>query len=589
MLKHLRVLLPYLRRHIRAYVAGILCLAVTSGSQILIPQFLRRAIDAIAGGQVELRIVGILMVQMVGVALVIAVGRLGWRYFIHGASRRIEAELRERLFVKFVSLQPSYYHRNQIGDLMARSTNDMHAIRMACGMALVALFDGLFMTIAILAILFTQQPKISALAVIPLPFILTLTLFLGRFIRGMFARVQAGFSELSRQAQEIFSGVRVVKSFVKERFFLARFRDANDEYQLHNMRLVRVWGLFFPTVGFLAGVMTLVLLRVGGEAVILGGLSPGDFVATLSYLDMLVWPMLGAGWTVNMLQRGAASLGRVNEILSEEPEIRNPDRPVTVMPSTAISIRGLTFTYSDAKIPALKEVSIEIPEGTILGILGRTGSGKSTLLRLLPRLDNPPRGTVFIGGVDVLDYDLSTLRSAFGSVPQDTFLFSSSLRDNVAFAVDEPDEELIQHVAEISTITRDMETFPDGWETQVGERGITLSGGQKQRVAISRALAKTPRILVFDDALSAVDTETEEAILSKLLAESGGRTSIVVSHRVSTLATADRVAVFDGGSLVQYGTHGELIQQEGFYQEVALLQQLTEEQSGLSGRTPNGR
>jgi len=574
-MKELRTLLPYLKKYRWAYILGIVSLAVTSGSQILIPQFLRVAVDEISSGSLDLREIGRLMLGLVGVSLAIAGGRFGWRYFIQGSSRRIEAELRSQLFDKFLELQPSYYGRSQIGDLMARSTNDMNAIRMASGMALVALFDGLFMTIAILIILFSQQPRIAAIAIIPLPFITALTLFLGRFIRGMFKTVQEGFSELSRQTQEIFSGVRVVKSFVKERFFLQRFRDANEQYQTRNMRLVRVWGLFFPVVTFLAGLMTLILLRFGGEAVIMGDLSPGEFVATLSYLEMLIWPMLGAGFTVNLLQRGAASLGRVNEVLAEKPEITNPEHPVVEMPSTSISIRNLRFAYGDDEEPALDGIDLEVPQGSILGILGRTGSGKSTLLRLLPRLQNPPRGSVFVGGVDVLDYDLATLRRAFGAVPQDTFLFSASLRENIAFGVDEPDEAYIQHVADVSTISRDMKIFPQGWDTQVGERGITLSGGQKQRVAISRALAKDPRILVFDDALSAVDTETEELILNKLLTEREGRTSIIVSHRVSTLATADRIAVLEGGRLAQYGTHEQLLAEDGFYREIATLQQLS--------------
>lgn len=574
MLREFRTLLPYMRKHASSYIAGILCLALTSSSQILIPQFLRLAIDEVASGRFELRRIALLMAALVGVSLVIALGRLGWRYFIHGASRRIENELRERLFGKFLTLQPSFFQRNTIGDLMARSTNDMHAVRMACGMALVALFDGLFMTIAILTILFAQQPKLAGLAIIPLPFITALTLFLGRFIRGMFRRVQEGFAELSRQTQEIFSGVRVVKSFVKERFFLERFRQANAEYQSRNMRLVGVWGLFFPIVSFLAGIMTLILLRFGGEAVVLGQISPGDFVATLSYLEMLIWPMLGAGFTVNMLQRGAASLARVNAILDEEPEISSAPDGVRDLKRTDLSIRDLTFAYSDTEEPVLAAVSLDVPEGSILGILGRTGSGKSTLLRLLPRLLNPPRGTVFIGGVDILDYDLAALRSAFGFVPQDTFLFSTTLEENIAFGTDAPDGTLVGHVADISTISRDVQTFPDGWKTQVGERGITLSGGQKQRVAISRALAVDPRILVFDDALSAVDTETEELILGKLLREREGRTSIIVSHRVSTLASADRVAVIEHGRLVQYGTHSELLRQDGFYREIARLQQL---------------
>ncbi len=575
-MNELKTLLPYMRKYRLAYILGMLSLALTSGSQILIPQFLRLAVDTMVPGGFELSTIAMLMLQMIAVAVAIAIGRVGWRYFIHGASRRIESEIRQKLFDRFLSLQPSFYGRNQIGDLMARSTNDMNAIRMASSMGLVAFFEAVFPSIAILTILFLQQPRIAALIIIPLPFVTAITLFLGRFIRGMFRSVQEGFSEMSQQTQEIFSGVRVVKSFVKEQFFFRKFREANDAYQNRNMRLVRIWGLFFPAVSFLGSLMTLLLLRLGGEAVVLGTLSPGEFVATLSYLQMLIWPMLAAGFTVNLLQRGAASMGRVNEILDEEPEIKSPPEAVTQMPSTQIELRDLTFSYRGAESPSLENVSLTVPEGTILGILGRTGSGKSTLLRLLPRLENPPRGTVFIGGVDVLDYDLQTLRGAFGSVPQDTFLFSATLRDNIGFGVENPAEDLLQHVADVSTISRDMEIFPAGWETQVGERGITLSGGQKQRVSISRALAKNPRILVFDDALSAVDTETEELILNKLLREREHRTSIIVSHRVSTLATADRIAVFDRGRLAQLGTHSELLAEDGFYSEIATLQQLSE-------------
>jgi len=567
-----------MRERLWAYVAGIVCLAVTSGGQILIPQFLRLAVDNISAGSIDLEYVGTVMLQMVGVSVVIAAGRFGWRYFIHGASRRIEAQLRRRLFHHFTTLDATFYTDSQIGDLMARSTNDMNAIRMASGMALVALFDGLFMTVAILIILFAQQPRIAALSIIPLPLVTVLILFVGRFIRTLFTRVQEGFSTLSQHTQEIFSGIRVVKSFVKEPYFLNRFQNANQEYQERNLKLVRIWGFFFPLVTFLSGLTSLLLLRFGGEAVIFGSLSPGEFVATLSYLEMLIWPMLGAGFTVNMLQRGAASLGRINEILNTEPRIQEAPEPVPYVRDTSIELRGLSFGYGDTAV--LHDVSLQIPEGAILGILGRTGSGKSTLLKLLYRLYNPPPGTVYVGGVDVLAYKLAALRDTFGVVPQDTFLFSSTVSDNISYAVDGADPAMVRHVADVSTISRDVSTFPDGWETQIGERGITLSGGQKQRIAISRALGKQPRILVFDDALSAVDTETEEQILTELMGERRGSTSILVSHRVSTLSAADQIVVFDNGRIVQQGTHAELVEQDGFYREVFLLQELSQYEHG---------
>lgn len=578
MLKEYRTLLPYMKRYRWGYVAGIFMLLVTSGGQLLIPQFIRVSVDIIASGEIDLQELAVLMAGLVGVAVVIGIARFGWRYFIHGASRRIEKELRDRLFNHLLTLSSSFYGRNRIGDLMARATNDMNAIRMASGMALVALTDGIMMTIAILAILFIQNPGLALIVIIPMPFITFLVLGLGRLIGTRFRDVQEGFSVLSHQSQEALSGVRVIKSFVKNTYFLGRFRRVNDDYQDRNMRLVRIWGMFMPMVTFLSGITSLLLLRFGGESVVLEQISAGDFVATLSYLEMMIWPMLGMGFTVNLIQRGGASLARVNQILSEEPDIQSPENGVRPEIKGEISVRDLNYTYPDSEDPALEQISFDVPAGGILGILGRTGSGKSTLLKLMPRLLDPPRGTIFLDGFDVHDYDLQWLRSRFAIVAQDTFLFSQSVKDNIGFGMDHFNDERIQHVAEVSTIDRDIETFPLGWDTQVGERGITLSGGQKQRVSISRALATGREILVFDDALSAVDTETEERILNQLLEERGGKTSIIISHRVSTLKNADRIIVLERGRVIQQGTHEQLIADEdGFYAEIAALQRLEEE------------
>jgi ATP-binding cassette subfamily B protein len=340
------------------------------------------------------------------------------------------------------------------------------------------------------------------------------------------------------------------------------------------MRLVRLWGLFFPLVRFLAGVTTLILLRFGGAAILRGDLSAGEFVATLSYLEMLLWPMIGAGFTVNMIQRGGASLGRVNRVLEEEPEITDPAQPVPPPERRDIEVRSLTFAYGDDD-PVLRDLSFEVADGGVLGILGRTASGKTTLVNLMPRMLDTPSGAIYVGGTDITKIRVQDLRRMFAVVPQDTFLFSATIKENIAFAMDgKMDEELIQEVAEISTITRDMKLFPDGWETEVGERGITLSGGQKQRVAISRALASGSDILILDDALSAVDTETEEQILGSLLSFRKGKTTIIISHRVSTLQFADTILVLEDGRITQSGTHGELVKQEGFYSEIYELQRL---------------
>ncbi|TVQ39345.1 MAG: ABC transporter ATP-binding protein [Spirochaetaceae bacterium] len=575
-----RTLIPYAWRYRWYYLLGILCLVVTSGGQLFIPQFVRQAVDSMVEGSFTVGAIGTLMVTLIVVALVIAVGRFGWRYFIHGASRRIEAELRDRLFDHLLLLSPRYYAQARTGDIMARATNDMQSIRMATGIALVAFIDGVFMTLAILVILFSQNVALAAITIIPLPFITVMIIFAGRLVARLFREVQEGFSHLSERTQESIAGVRVIKSFVKESYFTRTFEQTNMEYRERNLRYIKLWGLFFPMVTFLSGLTTLLLLRYGGARVISGEISAGDFVATMSYLAMLAWPMLGAGFTVNVLARGAASLARINAILKEPPDIVSPVGAASRTDSLDLRVEQLTVIYPDAGKPALQDVSLELPAGRMLGILGRTGAGKSTLIKTMPRLVDPPSGTVFLGETDVRDYDLAWLRARFGIVPQDTFLFSATIRDNIAFGCDELDEDELLRVADISTISRDIGSFADGYKTVVGERGVTLSGGQKQRIAISRALASNPDILILDDALSAVDTESEEKILKAVLDYRGRKNTILISHRISALQYADAIVVLDGGRIVQYGSHSQLLQQtEGLYREIHDLQQLEQQRS----------
>lgn len=573
MLKEFRTLLPMVRRYRRAYILGVISLLVTSGAQLMIPQFVGRAIDHLSAQPIPFGEIGQLMGVMLATALVIAAGRLGWRFYIHGSSRRIEAELRETLYNHFLTLPPSYYSSVKTGDLMARATNDMNAVRMAVGMALVAFIDGLFMTVAIVAILISQNARLALFTVIPLPLITISLIVVGRRIGHLFKAVQEGFSRMSDQAQEVLSGIRVVKAFVKERYFLRRFADANDHYQLQNMRLVRIWGLFFPMVTFLSGLTLLMLLWFGGRELIAGAISTGEFVAGLSYLQMLIWPMMGAGFTVNMLQRGAASLARINEILDTAPEIASPANGRSHAAAPTLAITNLTFRYTADSSPTLSDISLRVGSGEMLGILGKTGSGKSTLASLIPRLIDPPPGTISLDGTDVREYELDTLRSTFGIVPQSTFLFSARIDDNIAFGNPDVDRTVVTEIGTIAALDTDIADFPDGWATIIGERGVTLSGGQRQRIAIARALLADPPILILDDALSAVDTRTEERILSGILARRAQKTTIIISNRVSTLQHAHHIIVLDGGRITDQGTHEALVATPGFYRDIFRLQQ----------------
>ncbi len=579
MIKEYKSLFPYIKKHIPNYIFGLLFLVLTDGGQLLIPMIVRDAINSIEYGAFALESIFSKMLFLLFVALLIAIGRFGWRFFLHGASRNIERELRGNLFTHLLSLSSKFYDNSKTGDIMSRATNDMNAIRMSTGFALVAFTDGIFMTLAILLILFSKYPSIALITIIPLPILTIIILFVGRLLGERFKRVQEGFSKISEHVQESLTGIRVIKAFVQEKPFLKKFKTINESYRERNMDLVKIWGFFFPIAIFIGGLTSLSLLRFGGEAVLLNKLTIGDFVAILSYLGMLIWPVMSAGFTVNIIQRGGASLSRLNSIFREEPNIKNPENPIIKVPSGNITVNSLDYLYPDTEAPILENISFSIPSGETLGILGRTGSGKTTLLNLIPRLLDPPEGTIQIGGNDIKQYDLNTLRSMFGIVSQNTFLFSASIRENISFGLTDSEDhfELIKKVSDISTITRDIEYFPERWDTEVGEKGITLSGGQKQRVSIARALAVKPEILIFDDALSNVDTETEEKILKQVLEFRKGKTNIIVSHRISTLEIADNIIVLEKGKITQQGKHKDLIIQPGLYSEIYNLQKVEKE------------
>lgn len=573
MFKHYKTLIPYLKEHWHRYLLGLLFLILTDAGQLLIPQFIRRGVNLMAGGAYLQSDILHIALWIGGVAVLIAIGRFGWRYFIQGASRRIELSLRDRYFEHLLTMDAAYFQKHKTGDFMALATNDMNAIRMATGMAFIAFVDGLFFTVTILAVLFAQYPRLTLYTIIPLPIITVLIIFTGPLVMKLFKNVQEGFSQMSDRAQESISGIRVIKSFVQEQHIHDQFEQDNQEYRIRNLRLVKLFGLFFPIVLFISGITQLILLLAGSIAVIEGPLELGDFTAYLQYLGMLIWPMMGAGFTINILQRGAASMERINEVLHARPAIQDPPEPVHPGPVPDIRIELSAFSYPDSPEPQLSGISLHIPAGTTLGILGRTGSGKSTLLRLLNRIENTPPASVFLGGEDITRLRLTDLRAHFAMVPQDTFLFSDSIARNILYGRGGTDPGgLAAEMADLSTISRDTTGFPEGLDTEIGERGITLSGGQKQRIAISRALALDAPILVFDDALSSVDTQTEEQILSRTLQRRQGRTNILVSHRISTLRHADLIIVMDQGRIIQQGTHQELLSREGFYAEIAAIQ-----------------
>jgi ATP-binding cassette subfamily B protein len=571
----LRLLYGRILRHKKAVGIGIIALIGVDGLQLLVPQIFQRVIDGLASGGASAGMLWKMGLLVVGVSIGMGICRFFWRYMVIGSSHRIARELRTEFYEHLQKLPPQYYDRTKVGDVMAHATNDITAVRMATGMATIASFDAVFLSMASIVIMLLMNWKLTLMALIPLPVIALIMLRFGALIHTRFEAVQHAFSMLTEKAQESLSGIRVVKAYGDERSEEGYFSERADTCVDENVKLARVWGMFQPMIGALAMTGMAILLGAGGRMVVRGSVSLGEFVAFTNYLMMLIWPMVAIGWVVNLLQRGAASMGRLMKIMRTAPEIA--DGPVGAAPPPAVEFRDLTFSYPGTDAEVLRNLSFTLREGSTLGVVGRTGSGKTTLVELLMRLYDPPPGSVFVGGEDVRDLKLSTIRGMFGYVPQETFLFAMSISDNIAFGVDGMDDGRVRELAGIVDIEREVSEFPDGFDTMVGERGVTLSGGQKQRIAIARALAVEPEILVLDDALSSVDTETEAAILDRLRTEMRDLTCLVISHRISTVKGADLIVVLDDGKVAESGTHEELLALEGYYAELHAMQQLEEE------------
>jgi ATP-binding cassette subfamily B multidrug efflux pump len=581
-------LLPFLLRYKRAFLTGLTCVVVTTAIQLLSPWVLKHAIDDLNAGVTRAKLAmyaGLLL----AIAIVGGLFRFLMRRILIGASRDIEYDVRNAFFARLQQMPLAYYQARRTGDLMSRATNDLNAVRMMIGPAIMYSANTILVFIVAIILMATIDGRLTLIALLPLPLVTISVKYFGHAIHTRFEAIQAQLADLSAVVQEALSGVRVVRAYNQEGHELARFRAANDEYVRRNRVLIRLQGLFYPSMTLFLGFGSLLVLWVGSREAISGRISLGEFVAFNAYLVMLSWPMIAFGWVTNILQRGMASWKRMLDVLDSMPEI--DDRSVTpeglaLEIRGAIELRHLSFTYSSSTHPALDDISLRIEAGETAAFIGATGSGKSTLMNLLARLHDPPQGTVFVDGVDVRAIPLAKLRGAIGFVPQEPFLFSDTIAENIMFGVDPqatPDVHgpalaaRFQDAAAVSRLDKDLESFPKGYDTLVGERGITLSGGQKQRTAIARALMVDPRILVLDDAMSAVDTYTEEEILGRLREVMRRRTSLMVSHRVSTVRHADRIFVLERGRVVERGRHDELVMAGGLYAALHRRQLLEEE------------
>ena len=572
--KNLRPLLPYLKRYRWGFAAGILCIFLSNGAWVFLPQVIGHAVDDLNTGVTSAKVLHFAW-QMLEVAAVRAIFLFLTRWIVIGISRDIEFDLRNDLFAHLETLSYSYYQRMRTGDIMARVTNDLNAVRMLLGPAIMYSANTLVFTAAALAFMVSISPKLTFYAFLPLPVVSVVIQYFGRRIHERFERIQDMFSDISARAQENFSGARVIRAYVQEEAEIASFESANQEYIFRSLKLVRLMGMLWPTLELMLGLAVVLVLWIGGGEVLAGRMEIGGFAAFNIYMLQLTFPVIALGWVINIFQRGTASLVRLNEIMQEQPEIKDGAEALDRQVQGEIEFRGLNFSYDGKTV--LRDLHLKIPAGTSMAIVGPTGSGKSTLVNLIPRIYDAAPGMVLIDGRPIRDFSLASLRRNIGFVPQETFLFSDRIRENIALGVESASDQEIHDAADAANIAVDIEGFPERYQTMVGERGITLSGGQKQRTAIARALIRNPRILILDDALSSVDTHTEDKILNHLREVMQGRTTIFISHRVSTVRNADRIAVLHGGQIVELGTHDELLALNGYYSDLYNKQLLEEE------------
>lgn len=620
LLKHLK---PFLKRKRWHLLGGVIILIIIDLLQLITPRLIGGLADQLAQKTANSAQILETIALIMGIAVLVATGRYFWRILIIGTAREAEYWLRNRLYAHVQTLRTDYFNVNKVGDIMALATNDVVSVSHAMGIGTVMLVDAVFITLmTLIFMLFTADLKLTLIALLPMPVIATLVLYGGRLMRKRFKRVQEAFSDMTDLTQETFSGIRIVKTYTREPFQKERFKASNDLNYKENMSLVRLWGGLFPLVRTIGSVSLVLTLLFGGRAVIDGRISVGAFVAFISYVGMLSWPMMALGWVVNVLQRGSASLSRLNDVFDLKPSFSYGTLDPTQKASDhtpLIELLNLTFTYPGQKTPALKNISLTINKGEKVALIGRTGAGKTTLLQLLTKAWAPGNGQIFLDGYDLNQLSARAIKDRFAVVPQDNFLFSKTIEDNIRFyhtpstqsygeKAPSPQKTLpmvtltstpeilnpetigkteaaaltrsIQSAAQAACVHDEILSFPDGYDTLLGERGVNLSGGQKQRVSIARALFRDSGILILDDALSAVDTKTEESILRHLNEALADKTALIVSHRISTVKDCDRIYVLEDGEITESGTHAELLDLGGYYHDLYSRQQLEDKLGG---------
>ena len=569
---------PYLRRHRLLLAAGFIAIILSNAFEVLIPLIIREAVDQL---QEEASMGQFLEygAMVVGVTALSGLFSYFTRQTIIVASRKMEFELRNDFYAHLQKLSVSFYNNTTTGDLMAHTTNDINQVRNFLGPGIMYATSTGIGFVIILGIMLSINPTLTLLALVPLPLISVIVFYIGGIVHKKTIRIQEQFSNITSRAQENLSGIRVIKAFTREQFEVDRFKDLGIEYYRRNMSLIRVQSLTRPVLYLLIGISLIIVLWYGGSSVIDGRMTLGDVTAMMIYLGMLIWPMIAFGWVFNIIQRAAASMGRLNKIFDVQPEIMDgPDTNYSIENLQGhITFKDVTFSYPGAPEQALKNIDLDIPPGKTVGIIGFTGAGKSTFVSLIPRLYDITDGELCIDGYPIKQIPVEMLRSSIGYVTQETFLFSETIRENIIFGEDRAEGELVERVADIAYLSGDVADFPKKFDTVIGERGITLSGGQKQRASLARALARDPKILILDDAFSAVDTYTEESILSRLRDEIRNRTTLLISHRISTVKQADEIIVLDNGKIVERGTHEELAGQGGIYANLYQKQLLEKE------------